>query len=90
MSEQYFVDAKSFKPERWLGPDSAELEKRLVSFSRGSRSCLGVKYANPFTVLIRILLLLCLGNSLSTPFGYNNYLNITLGIRLYFFSKFGY
>jgi cytochrome P450 len=43
MSEQYFTDAKSFKPERWLTPDSGELEKRLVSFSKGSRSCLGVK-----------------------------------------------
>ena len=43
MSEQYFEDAKSFKPDRWLGPDSGELEKRLVSFSRGSRGCLGIK-----------------------------------------------
>jgi cytochrome P450 len=43
MSEQYFTDAKSFKPERWLGPDSGELEKNLVSFSRGSRGCLGIK-----------------------------------------------
>jgi cytochrome P450 len=43
--DNMFTDAKAFRPERWL--ESAErcqeLENRLLSFSRGSRSCLGIK-----------------------------------------------
>ncbi|KIM39662.1 hypothetical protein M413DRAFT_19768 [Hebeloma cylindrosporum] len=40
-----FPDPCSFKPERWLQEDSAELEKYLVSFSKGPRSCLGINLA---------------------------------------------
>lgn len=33
-----------FRPERWLDPDeSARLYKYMVSFTKGSRSCLGIK-----------------------------------------------
>jgi cytochrome P450 len=43
--DNMFADAKIFRPERWL--ESAEkyqeLENRMLSFSRGSRSCLGIK-----------------------------------------------
>lgn len=39
-----FPEPMSFRPERWLKDDSAELEKYLVSFSKGPRSCLGIKY----------------------------------------------
>jgi cytochrome P450 len=38
-----FPDPYVFKPERWLQKDAAELEKYLVSFSKGPRSCLGIK-----------------------------------------------
>jgi hypothetical protein len=42
-----FHDPKSFIPERWLDPvQRKRLEKYLVPFGRGSRSCLGIKYAN--------------------------------------------
>jgi len=40
-----FPDPMAFKPERWLKDDSAELEKYLVSFSKGPRSCLGINLA---------------------------------------------
>ena len=38
-----FPDPDQFKPERWLQPDSVKLEKYLVVFSKGPRSCLGIK-----------------------------------------------
>ncbi|KAL4899883.1 hypothetical protein BDW74DRAFT_105802 [Aspergillus multicolor] len=38
-------DVQEFKPERWLGPDSKQLDKYLVSFSRGARQCLGSNLA---------------------------------------------
>jgi len=39
-----FHDPKSFIPERWLDPvERKRLEKYLVPFGRGSRSCLGIK-----------------------------------------------
>jgi len=38
-----FPDPLTFNPERWLQSDSADLEKYLVSFSKGPRSCLGIK-----------------------------------------------
>lgn len=39
-----FEDPDVFKPERWLGEDGKKLERWLVPFSRGPRSCLGLKY----------------------------------------------
>jgi cytochrome P450 len=42
-SETIFKDAKTFNPDRWLDPDSASVDKWLVSFSKGPRSCLGIK-----------------------------------------------
>lgn len=41
-SEDIFVDARVFKPERWLDPE-ADLDTWLVAFSKGPRSCLGIK-----------------------------------------------
>ena len=43
-----FEDPRSFRPERWLPPESTGLylQKYLVPFSRGSRSCLGMNLAN--------------------------------------------
>ncbi|QQK39618.1 Cytochrome P450 [Penicillium digitatum] len=38
-----FQDPTTFKPERWLGNDFKYLDRHLVSFSRGSRGCIGIK-----------------------------------------------
>ncbi|KAF8997881.1 cytochrome P450 [Cyathus striatus] len=40
-----FTDPSRFYPERWLQDDSQGLEKYLVSFSKGPRSCLGINLA---------------------------------------------
>jgi len=40
-----FADPMSFSPERWLQPNSPELENYLVPFSKGPRSCLGINLA---------------------------------------------
>ena len=42
--ESKFRDAAVFSPERWLGDGFAEMDRNMVSFSRGSRGCLGIKY----------------------------------------------
>lgn len=34
-----------FRPERWLGDDVSDLERNMVSFSRGSRACAGMNLA---------------------------------------------
>ncbi len=49
-NESIFPNSHEFIPERWLEkrPEgAAPLEKYLVSFSRGSRQCVGIKYALP-------------------------------------------
>ena len=38
-----FPDPKIFNPERWLQPSATQLRKYFVSFSKGVRSCLGMK-----------------------------------------------
>ncbi|PLB40480.1 cytochrome P450 [Aspergillus candidus] len=47
--EAIFPDSCTFKPERWLGdplaPDGKRLSRYLVSFGRGTRSCLGINLA---------------------------------------------
>jgi cytochrome P450 len=42
--ETIFPDSHSFKPERWIevGDRSDRLTKYMVSFTRGSRACLGM------------------------------------------------
>jgi len=35
----------TFSPERWLQPNSRELDNYLVAFSRGPRICIGMQYA---------------------------------------------
>ncbi|KAF4610870.1 hypothetical protein D9613_007210 [Agrocybe pediades] len=42
---EIFPDPMAFKPERWLAEGSTELEKYLVSFSKGPRGCLGINLA---------------------------------------------
>jgi hypothetical protein len=51
-----FPDPDTFDPCRWLNPVTAKrLEKYLVSFSRGSTQCVGMRYvlplSSPFTFL---------------------------------------
>ncbi|KAI1630610.1 cytochrome P450 [Biscogniauxia mediterranea] len=46
--ESVFPDSRSFLPERWLdesGRRRKDLEKALLSFSKGSRGCLGMNLA---------------------------------------------
>lgn len=44
--EAIFPNSREFRPERWLGDaktaDGEPLEKYMVSFGRGTRSCLGI------------------------------------------------
>lgn len=40
---ELFPDPYSFDPDRWLQLDSSKLDQHLVAFSKGPRSCLGVK-----------------------------------------------
>ncbi|KXN91119.1 Trichodiene oxygenase [Leucoagaricus sp. SymC.cos] len=40
-----FPDPKSFNPERWMGEENQSLDKSLVAFSKGPRSCLGINLA---------------------------------------------
>lgn len=45
-NENIFKEPRKFDPDRWMKPAS-EIEQQLkfmVAFSRGSRSCLGIKY----------------------------------------------
>lgn len=46
MDPDVFPDPESFKPERWIhaAEQGQNLTKFLVSFSRGSRICVGIKY----------------------------------------------
>jgi cytochrome P450 len=37
--EQIFTQAYKFKPERWMDPDSKDLDEWFVTFSRGPRNC---------------------------------------------------
>ena len=42
-SEEVFARAHEFLPDRWLQPGSNALESWLAVFSKGPRSCLGIK-----------------------------------------------
>lgn len=45
-NEETFTDSHQFRPERWITSDGQRnlpLEKYLMTFSRGSRQCLGMK-----------------------------------------------
>ncbi|KAJ9612893.1 hypothetical protein H2200_002834 [Cladophialophora chaetospira] len=44
-SSEVWGNPEVFDIERWMGPDAAGLDKWLVSFSKGPRSCLGVNLA---------------------------------------------
>lgn len=40
-----FPDPKKFNPDRWMGKGAEHLDKYLVNFSKGTRSCLGIYLA---------------------------------------------
>ncbi|PBK82201.1 cytochrome P450, partial [Armillaria gallica] len=40
---EIFKDPLHFNPNRWLAPNTHELENSLVAFSRGTRMCAGIK-----------------------------------------------
>ncbi|KAH8755081.1 cytochrome P450, partial [Diaporthe sp. PMI_573] len=45
-NEEVFPNSEAFLPERWMEQDEnryTNLERCLLSFSRGSRQCLGMK-----------------------------------------------
>ncbi|KAI0178062.1 putative cytochrome P450 [Pestalotiopsis sp. NC0098] len=47
-NEDIFPDSHAFRPERWIdaaGQKNLRLEKYMISFSRGSRQCLGMHLA---------------------------------------------
>ena len=45
--EAIFPDSHAFDPERWLAaPQNPPLERYMVSFGRGTRACLGIKYVH--------------------------------------------
>ncbi|KAI1817386.1 cytochrome P450 [Poronia punctata] len=44
-NESIFPDSKVFRPERWLGAEGRRIDKYLVSFSKGTRNCLGMNLA---------------------------------------------
>jgi hypothetical protein len=68
-NEKIYPDPYKFEPERWIGPDKVP-DKYLISFSKGSRSCLGIKY----------VLFLPLPGSLVLKFVISNVTSIVLRI----------
>ncbi|APA11943.1 hypothetical protein SS1G_05491 [Sclerotinia sclerotiorum 1980 UF-70] len=60
------LDSQVFKPERWLGPDSKQLEKFLVTFGKGGRQCLGINLAYAELRIAAAKLFRCLDMSLDS------------------------
>lgn len=50
-NETIFPASHTFNPDRWLTPNAKELDKFLVSFSSGTRQCLGTKFVPPFLLM---------------------------------------
>ena len=53
-NEDIFPEPKTFRPERWLSPSPPT--KYLVSFSRGTRACVGINlsYAEMYLILASV------------------------------------
>lgn len=45
-NEAIFPNSKNFEPERWLDGKNKAGEKYMVSFTAGSRQCLGINLAH--------------------------------------------
>lgn len=55
-NETIFPNSYEFVPERWMDLEQRKhLEKYMVAFTKGSRQCIGMKYA-PFPLLPSFLL----------------------------------
>ena len=61
-----FPQPHTFDPERWMNPaERRRLEKYMVPFSKGTRVCLGLKYASvSFAFLVSTVLHIYLSNQL--------------------------
>ncbi|KAM0147064.1 hypothetical protein ACHAPG_010789 [Botrytis cinerea] len=59
-------DSQVFKPERWLGPDSKQLEKFLVTFGKGARQCIGINLVYAELRIVASKLFRCLDMSLDS------------------------
>jgi cytochrome P450 len=46
-NEKAFPQPHVFNPDRWLGAKKSERDRYLNPYSRGSRACIGIKYARP-------------------------------------------
>lgn len=47
-----FPNPRTFKPDRWTEPESKNLERYLVNFSKGTRACLGQNLARAEIYLV--------------------------------------
>lgn len=56
--EQIYPDSRSYIPERWLNnpktKDGGNLNRYLVSFGKGARSCLGIKWVLSLYLHVRL------------------------------------
>lgn len=50
LNPDIYPDPHQFIPERWMGADKGKLDQYLVTFGRGSRACLGMKWVIQFPV----------------------------------------
>lgn len=50
LNSTIFPDPEKFIPERWLGEGKGQLDQYLVAFSKGPRTCLGIKYVDVSTM----------------------------------------
>ncbi|GME62507.1 Cytochrome P450 [Neofusicoccum parvum] len=65
--ESIFHDSKKYMPERWLDDDgkiSRNLEQYLLSFSKGSRGCLGMNLAWAELFIFLAMIVRCYGDRL--------------------------
>lgn len=46
-----FPAPEKFKPERWIGNYDPQMDRNFVPFTKGSRSCLGIKYVSDLPIL---------------------------------------
>lgn len=49
MDPTVFPEPTEFRPERWIEAKqkNTRLDRYMVSFGRGSRQCVGIKYVSP-------------------------------------------
>ncbi|PSN65704.1 cytochrome P450 [Corynespora cassiicola Philippines] len=82
-----FEDALSFNPDRWLGPDSAELNRWFWAFSSGGRMCIGMHLAMAEMTTLTAALYRKYGTSLAPGFE-NSSPGITARFELFSDDRF--